>query len=234
MSGTAAQLYCAVDTADLDAARRLVGDLAAHIDGIKLGLEFFCAHGPEGVKHVLGDSELPLFLDLKLHDIPNTVAAAVRAAAISGPAMLTVHAGGGAPMLRAAVAAAAALDRPPKLLAVTILTSLDPDDLTAIGMHADLRGQVLRLARMAVSCGIDGVVCSPEEVGALRHVVGDNVTLVTPGIRPSGAAVQDQKRAASPKQAVADGADVLVVGRPITQADNPAAAAAAIKDEMKG
>lgn len=231
-----AKLFCAVDVAGRKAAIDLTRRIAAEVDGIKLGLEFFCAHGPEGVRAVLDGFALPLFLDLKLHDIPNTVASAVRAAGVVSPAFLTLHAAGGSAMLRAAAAAAdevgAATGHRPKLLAVTILTSLDADDLAAVGQHPDVAGQVARLARLAAAAGIDGVVCAPSDLATLRSQLGNDVFLATPGIRPAGSGRDDQKRVLSPGDAVAAGADMLVVGRPITQAADPAAAARDIRSAM--
>ncbi len=199
----------------------------------KVGLELYLAGGNAVVLELkrLGYS---VFLDLKLHDIPNTVAGAVRSAARLGADLLTVHAAGGSAMLRAAADAAAEVPLAPELLAVTVLTSMDAEELRGIGVAASPAQQVRQLAELAVQAGIRGLVCSPEEVRDLRGLLGPEVLLVTPGIRPAGAGVQDQKRTATPGAALAAGASYLVVGRPITQADDPGAAARAILEEMDG
>ncbi len=230
----ARRIFCALDTTDLGRAVALAGQLAGRVGGIKLGLEFFGANGPEGVARV-AETGLPIFLDLKFHDIPNTVAGAVRAVLPLKPAMLTVHASGGGAMLRAAMdAAAEAGEARPKILAVTVLTSLDDDDLEAVGQSRPATDQVLRLAELAQKSGVDGIVCSPHEVATMRAECGPDFCLVVPGIRPAGAALGDQKRVMSPAEAVAAGADYLVIGRPITQADDPADAARRIAEEMAG
>lgn len=216
-------VFLAVDSTDLIAASRLVAACAPHIGGVKLGLEFFCAHGPAGVAALSGKG-LPVFLDLKLHDIPNTVAGAVAALATLAPAILTVHAGGGAAMARAARDAAPATTR---IVAVTVLTSLDDDDLAAAGVGDGAAAQVLRLAAVARCGGLDGVVASAHEAAAVR-AAWDDALIVVPGVRPAGADVGDQKRVMTPREALAAGASVLVIGRPITAAADPAAAAAAI------
>ncbi len=228
------RIYCAIDTADIERAAALAGALAGTIGGIKLGLEFFGAHGPRGVRR-LAKAGLPIFLDLKFHDIANTVAGAVRSVLPLAPAMLTVHAAGGEAMLRAAAEAAAeAGEARPRVLAVTVLTSLDDRDLEALGQRTPTAEQVVRLAALARAAGVDGAVCSPREAAMLRRELGPDFTLVVPGIRPAWAAAQDQKRTMAPAEAVAAGADYLVVGRPITGADDPAAAARRIAGEMAG
>ncbi len=225
------RIFCAIDSADLARARHLAAQLAGHVGGIKLGLELFSAHGPDGVRAVMGAAPgQALFLDLKFHDIPNTVAAAMAAAVALGPRMINVHGQGGRAMLEAARDAArqgaeAAGVAPPLVLAVTVLTSLDGDDLKALGVANPVADQVLRLATLAAEAGLDGVVCSALEIDVLRDALGPDFTLVTPGIRPAGAATGDQKRVMTPAQALAAGADYLVIGRPITAADDPAAAA---------
>jgi orotidine-5'-phosphate decarboxylase len=227
-------ILCAIDTPDPGAARALATALGRVVGGIKLGLEFFVANGPAAVREVAGGA--PLFLDLKLHDIPNTVGGAVRSAASLGPALLTIHGAGGAAMMRAAVTArdaAAAPGHPMKLLGVTVLTSLDDDDLVATGQRGPAAAQALRLALLARDSGLDGVVCSPHELVALRTACGPGFLLVVPGIRPAGAVVGDQKRVMGPREALAAGADYLVVGRPITGAPDPAAAARAILQELR-
>ena len=232
-------VYCAVDTLDLDRATALIGSLAdgnrPAVGGIKLGLEFFLAHGTTGVQRAFPDSlrenrRLGFFLDLKLHDIPNTVAGGIRAVAGLEPTFITLHAAGGAAMLRAAVEETGAQasktgKRRPRLLGVTVLTSLDADDLAATGVGGTPTDQVLRLAALARDCGLDGVICSPQEIAALRTECGPDFVLMVPGIRPAGSAVGDQKRVTTPSEAVALGASHLVIGRPITGAGDPRAAA---------
>jgi orotidine-5'-phosphate decarboxylase len=222
------RIFCAVDTTDLDRARRLAGDLAGIVGGLKLGLEFFTARGPAGVAEI-GRSGMPLFLDLKLHDIPNTVAAAVRACLPLRPHLMTVHASGGPAMVRAAAEAAAAGGTGrPRIVAVTVLTSLSDEDLESVGQAGPALDQAVRLALLARESGADGVVCSPREAAALRKACGPDFLLVVPGIRPAGADSADQKRVMTPAEAVTAGADYLVIGRPITGASDPAAAARAI------
>lgn len=227
------RILCAIDTPDLEVAKRLAGDLAGAVGGIKLGKEFFTAHGPAGVTalEALGQR---VFLDLKYHDIPNTVSGAVRAAAALDCFMLTVHASGGEAMLRAAVSAAAEAggDARPLVMAVTVLTSLSGGDLDAVGQIGPVADQVLRLGRLAQGCGTDGLVASPLEVAALRQELGPDCTLVVPGVRPVWAGTDDQIRVMTPAQAVQAGADYLVVGRPITRADDPGGAARRIADEL--
>ena len=220
------RLIVALDTTDPARAAAWAAATAPHVGLFKLGLEFFLANGPAGVRGIGGR---PIFLDLKLHDIPNTVAGAVRAVLPLAPRMLTVHAAGGAAMIEAARTAAdqAGAGRP-IVLAVTVLTSLDASALAETGVADPPAAQVLRLARLALAAGADGLVCSPLEVAILRDAFGAGPTLVVPGIRPAGAAAGDQARTMTPEQAVAAGADWIVVGRPITAAPDPAAAAAAI------
>ncbi len=236
-----AHLYVALDTPDVCRAAGLTKDLAGVVDGFKLGLEFFSHNGPKGVERVFKD--IPrfrddegrggkLFLDLKLHDIPNTVAGAVRAALPLEPDLLTLHAAGGAAMMQAAREAAAEATRPLSLLAVTVLTSLDDLDLAKIGQVGPTSEQSMRLTILARECGMDGAVCSPHEISTLRRECGDEFQLVVPGIRPAGAETSDQKRTATPHAAVWDGADSLVVGRPITEAKDPRKAALEIDHEM--
>lgn len=212
-------IFVAIDTPSLERAKSLADQVRANAGGVKLGLEFFSANGPAGVAAIL-ELGLPVFLDLKLHDIPNTVAKAVEALAPLEPAVLTVHAGGGRAMLEAAKAAA-----PPttKVVAVTVLTSLDGDDLRAIGVSSEPREQVTRLAQLARSSGLDGIVCSGAEVAAARADWPDGF-FVVPGVRPAGGDASDQKRVVTPSQALNDGASILVIGRPITGSDDPMAA----------
>lgn len=224
-------IYCALDVDDLAAARTLARQVADHVGGLKLGLEFFVRHGPDGVAAVMDGLDLPLFLDLKFHDIPNTVAGAVRSACALHPRLLTIHAAGGAAMVRAARAASEAGStggQRPAIIAVTVLTSLDAADLAACGVAGSVGDQVLRLAELALGNGADGLVCSPHEVAALRTRLGPAPLLVVPGIRPLGSEAGDQKRVMSPRAALEAGASVLVVGRPITQAPDPGAAARAL------
>ncbi len=227
------RIFVAIDTTDLERAISLCRPLGGIVGGIKIGKEFFVAHGPQGVRRLCEASKLPLFLDLKFHDIPNTVAGAVRAALPLKPHIVNVHAAGGMAMMRAAAAAAAeaGADRP-LVIGVTVLTSLDNDDLKAIGMVGSAAVQVQRLALLAREAGLDGVVCSPHEIAAVRAACGPGFKLVVPGIRPAGSAMGDQKRVLTPAEAVALGADVLVIGRPITAADEPARAARSVVAEL--
>lgn len=220
-------IFVALDTPELDRAFALAHAVRDHAGGVKLGLEFFCAHGPDGIARI-ADLGLPVFLDLKFHDIPNTVAKAVAAIAPLAPAVLTVHAGGGQAMLEAAKAAAPAAT---KVVGVTVLTSLDDADLTAVGIGDPLADQVARLARLAEQSGLDGIVCSGAEVGKARSD-WPNGFFVVPGVRPAGGDVADQKRVVTPALAIADGASILVIGRPITAAPDPARAIAEIAGSL--
>ena len=219
------RLIAAIDTPDFAAAQGLVQAVAPHCGLVKFGLEFFTANGPAGLRAAGG---APVFLDLKLHDIPNTVAGAIRALAPLGAKMLTIHAAGGPAMVAAAADAAEQFENGPKILAVTVLTSLDARALSDIGVAGGTTQQVLRLARLALAAGADGLVCSAHEIAVLRDAFGAKPILVVPGIRPAGADLGDQARVMTPEQAVAAGADYIVVGRPITNTPDPAAAAAAI------
>jgi orotidine-5'-phosphate decarboxylase len=218
------RIFVALDTPSLDRARTIAQKVRHHVGGLKLGLEFFLANGQAGVRE-MAEIGLPIFLDLKLHDIPNTVAKAVQALHPIEPAILTVHASGGRAMLEDAKAAASTGT---KVVAVTTLTSLDGDDLRSVGVPGDPRAQVMRLAELAMAAGIDGVVCSGKEVEAVRAAWPKGF-LVVPGVRPSDAAVGDQKRVVTPRQAADAGASILVIGRPITQAADPDQAARAIE-----
>lgn len=216
------RIYCAVDTSDLAAAVRLAKTVGPHVGGVKAGLEFFNANGREGVQSLMAaDEGSGMFLDLKLHDIPNTVAGAVRALGGLRYDVLTVHAAGGAEMMRAARDAARSEAR---VVGVTLLTSLDENDLAAMGMGGGAIEQVERLAETARSAGLDGIVCSPREVAAMRAAWPEGY-FVVPGIRPAHSTLDDQKRTMTPAEALAAGADILVVGRPITAAGDPATAA---------
>ena len=216
-------IYVAIDTPDIARAKALALAVRNHVGGIKLGLEFFSANGRSGVREMAGVG-LPIFLDLKLHDIPNTVAKAIQALRPLDPAILTVHAAGGRAMLEDAKAAAPSGT---KVVAVTVLTSLDSEDLMSIGVQGDPHGQVERLTSLAREAGIDGVVCSGNEVAAARKLWPDGF-FVVPGVRPANGEKGDQKRVITPRKALDAGASILVIGRPITQADDPDAAARAI------
>lgn len=217
-------IYVALDTPDLAKARAIAERVRNHVGGVKLGLEFFTANGRSGVRE-MAELGLPIFLDLKLHDIPNTVAKAVQSLRALEPAILTVHASGGRAMMEDAKAAAPSGT---KVVAVTMLTSLDDADLAATGVSGSAHDQVVRLAELAHSAGIDGIVCSGEEVAAARKQWHDGF-FVVPGVRPAGGPAADQKRVTTPRQALDRGASILVIGRPITQASDPDQAARAIE-----
>ncbi|MBF0326565.1 MAG: orotidine-5'-phosphate decarboxylase [Alphaproteobacteria bacterium] len=229
-------VYVAVDTTNINQAVALATSLKGLVGGVKLGLEFFSVNGPAGIEAVAGLG-MPVFLDLKLHDIPNTVAGAMKGVARLAPRLTTIHASGGLAMMKAAVdmarEEAARVGRPAtKVLAVTILTSIDQAAMAAIGYGGTVLDQVKRLADLAEQAGIDGLVCSPHEVAALRAQVRKETVLVVPGIRPTWAEAGDQKRIMTPSEARAEGADILVIGRPITGAADPAAAARRIAEEL--
>lgn len=225
-------IFCAVDTADMDAALDLCRKIAPVTGGIKLGLEFFNANGPQGVEKIMNAMpEAKLFLDLKFHDIPNTVAGAVRAISRNlAPAYLNVHAAGGLAMMQAAKEACG---KETKLLAVTILTSLNEAALQKIGFEDGLQDHVKQLALLTRESGLDGVVCSAHEISLLRACCGDDFILMVPGIRPAGAGAGDQKRVMTPEEAVKAGASHLVIGRPITESPDPAQAARDILASLK-
>jgi orotidine-5'-phosphate decarboxylase len=225
------RLIVALDVPTADAALALASQLEDQCQWFKVGLELFIAAGP-AIVGKLANRGHSIFLDLKLHDIPNTVAAAVRSAGSLGAGMLTIHAAGGPAMLAAAREAAAAMEQPPQLLAVTVLTSMDQAQLAAIGSPRAPQEQVALLAKLGLDAGITGFVCSPQEVAALRGLTGTQSVLVTPGIRPAGSDKDDQQRIATPTYALEKGASYLVVGRPITQATDPALAAEAILLEI--
>ncbi len=224
-----APIAVALDAPDVETAARWAQAVTPHVAVVKVGLELFCRVGPSVVDTVRGGSGVDVFLDLKLHDIPNTVAGAARSVARLNPRYLTVHASGGADMVRAAVEAAPDVT----IAAVTVLTSISAGVLTSVGMSGPPLDAVRRLAALAVGAGAGALVCSPMEVAAVRSEVGPGVVLITPGVRPLGADVQDQARVATPAQALADGADLLVIGRPITGAADPAAAAAEIASSLR-
>jgi orotidine-5'-phosphate decarboxylase len=225
-----APIAVALDAPDLDTAVRWAQAVTPHVAVVKVGLELFCRTGPQVVDVVRGAGGVELFLDLKLHDIPTTVAGAARSVARLGPAYLTVHAVGGADMVRAAVEAAPQV----RIAAVTVLTSMTAQTLQTVGLAGPPLDAVKRLALLSVQAGARALVCSPQEVAAVRAEVGTDVVLITPGVRPAGSDLQDQARVATPQQALADGADLLVIGRPITGAADPAAAAAALAAELAG
>ncbi|MFB4315722.1 orotidine-5'-phosphate decarboxylase [Actinomadura sp. 21ATH] len=229
MTAAPAPIAVALDAPDLETAARWATLVTPHVSTVKVGLELYLRYGPDVVASVRGASRVQVFLDLKLHDIPATVAGAARAVARLKPAYLTVHAAGGPAMIRAAVEAAPAT----KVAAVTVLTSLDDADLAALGVAGPASDAVRRLAALAVDAGAQALVCSPQEAAAVRAEVGPGITLITPGVRPAGADVQDQARVATPEQALAAGADLLVIGRPITGAPDPGAAAAAIATALR-
>lgn len=225
------RLAVALDVPDGRSALEMVDRLGGVCRWLKVGMELYYSAGNELVETLRGRG-YRIFLDLKLHDIPNTVAGAVRSVTGVGAELLTVHASGGPAMLRAAAEAAQAPGAP-RLLAVTVLTSMDAGELEATGVHGTPAEQVVRLAKLAKDSGIDGMVCSPEEVAAVRAATGPETILVVPGIRPAGSAADDQKRLATPAETIARGASILVVGRPITRASDPAAAARAILNEIE-
>lgn len=220
-------IYVALDTPDLDRAIDIAKSVKGHVGGLKLGLEFFCAHGHHGV-HEIHKLGLPIFLDLKLHDIPNTVAKAMQAINVLEPAIVTIHASGGRAMMEDAKAAA---NEHTKVVGVTLLTSLDERDMGKIGYQGTPHDQVERLAGLAQEAGLDGIVCSGNEVAA-AHKAWKRGFFVVPGLRPKGGAMGDQKRAVTPRQARDSGASVLVIGRPITGAANPGEAARAIEGTL--
>lgn len=228
-----AELIVPLDVPSSDRSRAIIDTLGDAISFYKVGLELYTAEGPAALDY-LKESGKRIFLDLKLHDIPRTVAGAVASAARHGIDLLTVHAAGGREMLAAAAESAAGFggDRP-RLLAITTLTSLDDSNLAEIGIQRPLREHTLAMGKLAVDSGIDGLVCSPHEVSHLRETLGTDPIFVTPGVRPLGAEVADQKRVATPEMAVEAGATHLVIGRPITQAPDPRAAAEAILGEMQ-
>jgi len=224
-------VFVALDTPSLDRASELARALKPFVGGVKLGLEFYGANGPQGVRAVVATGT-PVFLDLKRHDIPNTVSGAMKALAPLGAAIVNVHASGGAAMMRAAAEAARSSERRAKIIAVTVLTSLEDRDLAEIGLSGTALAQAIRLATLAKQSGLDGVVCSPHEIAAVRAACGSGFLIVTPGVRPAGGELGDQKRVMTPLQAVEAGADILVIGRPITAAPDPVQAARQIAAEL--
>ncbi len=229
---TANPICVALDTPSLEKALALAAALAPHVGSVKLGMEFVAANGPDGIRAVV-KTGAKVFVDLKFHDIPNTVAGAVRETAKLGASILNVHATGGSAMMKAAADALGNANPRPKLIAVTVLTSMTAEDLAALGISAMPLEQVVRLAKLAKASSLDGVVCSPQEITAIRAACGKDFLIVTPGVRPAGADLADQKRVMTPGEAVRAGADILVIGRPITGASDPVAAAAAIAAECE-
>ncbi|MCC5578287.1 orotidine-5'-phosphate decarboxylase [Microtetraspora sp. AC03309] len=227
---TPAPIAVALDAPDLETAARWASLVTPHVSTVKVGLELYLRYGPDVIASVRGASGVQVFLDLKLHDIPNTVAGAARAVTRLKPSILTVHASGGPAMIRAAVDAAGPQTQ---IAAVTVLTSLSEADLAAIGLEGRPDDSVRRLAALAVGAGAQALVCSPREVAAVRAEVGPGITLITPGVRPVGADTQDQARVATPEDALVDGADLLVIGRPITGSPDPGAAAATIAAALR-
>ena len=232
MSKTQNPIIVAIDTPEVDEATTLVSSLKNSVGAIKLGLEFFTANGAAGVQKIT-DQHVPVFLDLKFHDIPNTVSKAIKATAGINTFMMTVHTSGGRAMLQAAIDASNEVayvtgKERPLIVGVTVLTSLDQADLNMVGIRDNVHDQVLRLADLAQSCGLDGVVCSPYEISLIRKQCGYDFTLVVPGIRPEGSDAGDQKRIMTPKEAIDKGADYLVIGRPITHAADAENAAKSI------
>jgi len=224
-------VFVALDTPDLNQALEWGRALKDYVGGLKIGLEFITAHGPEGVRAVVSTG-LPVFADVKFHDIPNTVAAASRELAKLGAMIFNIHVSGGEVMMRDAVAAARAVDPRVTVIGVTVLTSIDNDILDTVGQRGPAPEQVVRLARLAKRAGLDGVVCSAQEIGPIRAACGPDFLLVTPGIRPAGADTGDQRRIMTPAEAQRAGSDIMVIGRPITAAPDPVAAARAIAAEL--
>ncbi len=235
---THSPVICAIDTTDVEEARDLIASVHPYCGAIKLGLEYFVANGARGVR-MLEDFKAPVFLDLKFHDIPNTVAKAIEATAGINSFMMTVHTSGGRTMLQYAIDASMRVAETtgkerPMIIGVTVLTSMDQMDLEMTGVPAMLDAQVRRLADLAQSAQLDGVVCSPYEIAMLRKACGEDFVLVVPGIRPASATQDDQKRTLTPQEAIERGADYLVIGRPITQAPDPEAAARDIYNSIMG
>jgi|TARA_B100000959_G_scaffold258211_1_gene292913 orotidine-5'-phosphate decarboxylase len=224
-------IIAALDVPDAEAALNLARQLAPTVGVFKIGKELFVSAGPDIVRAIREEGGA-VFLDLKFHDIPNTVARAVAAAARLDVTMLTIHTSGGRDMMVAAESAAQEMDNPPLVLGVTVLTSMDGNDLSEIGLAEDPAAQVNRLAQLAAEAGLRGLVCSPREISTLRKVLPREVQLVTPGIRPKGSDADDQKRTLTPAEAIAAGADWLVIGRPITAAKDPRAAATEILESL--
>jgi orotidine-5'-phosphate decarboxylase len=225
-------IFVALDTQDLARALDLARSIGPHVGGFKIGLEFISAFGPDGIRAIV-ELGRPVFADVKFHDIPNTVAGASKALATLGASIFNIHVSGGEAMMRAAVEAVAGASPRPKIIGVTVLTSLDNSVLESVGQRTPAAEQVVRLARLAKASGLDGVVCSPQEIAMVRAACGPQFLIVTPGIRPAGAELADQRRVLTPEEAVRAGADILVIGRPITGATDPARAASAIRQALR-
>lgn len=221
-------VFVALDTPEVKTALHLAQAVAPHVGGLKVGLEFVSANGPEGIRAIVALGR-PVFLDVKLHDIPTTVAGAVRALSHLGVAIINIHTSGGRAMMQAAKEAAGSRA---KIIGVTILTSLDDDDMNEVGFAADAPSQALRLAKLARESGLDGVVCSAHDLAAIRGACGADFLTVVPGSRPAGSAMNDQKRVLTPAGARDAGADILILGRPVTAAADPAQAARAVAAEL--
>jgi len=225
-------LFCAIDMKDTDQAVALIKQIKEHIDGIKIGMEAFYAMGANGYLR-LYDLGLPIFLDLKLHDIPNTVSSAIKSLLPLNPSIINIHTTGGSAMMKAAVEAIGDIGiNKPKLIGVTILTSMNEESFSEQGISLKVEQQVINLSTLAKECGLDGVVCSPLEAKDVKIKCGQDFLTIVPGIRPKNSIDDDQKRVLTPKEAIRNGADILVVGRPITQADDPNQAARSIKESM--
>ncbi len=224
-------VFVALDTPDLSKARELARLVRGAAGGLKVGLEFITAQGPSGIREIAAFG-LPLFVDVKFHDIPNTVAGASRELVKLGAKLFNIHVSGGEAMMRASVEAARAVDPDVKVIGVTVLTSLEDRDLESVGQRSPAQDQVVRLAKLAKHSGLDGVVCSPREIAPVRAACGPDFLIVTPGVRPKGADLADQRRVMTPGEAARAGADIVVIGRPITMAPDPAAAARAIAAEI--
>jgi len=225
-------LFCAIDMKDTDQAVALIKKIKEHIDGIKIGMEAFYAMGANGYLR-LYDLGLPIFLDLKLHDIPNTVSSAIKSLLPLNPSIINIHTTGGSAMMKAAVEAIGDIGiNKPKLIGVTILTSMNEESFSEQGISLKVEQQVINLSTLAKECGLDGVVCSPLEAKDVKIKCGQDFLTIVPGIRPKNSIDDDQKRVLTPKEAIRNGADILVVGRPITQADDPNQAARSIKESM--
>ncbi len=225
-------LFCAIDMKDTDQAVALIKQIKEHIDGIKIGMEAFYAMGANGYLR-LYDLGLPIFLDLKLHDIPNTVSSAIKSLLPLNPSIINIHTTGGSAMMKAAVEAIGDIGiNKPKLIGVTILTSMNEESFSEQGISLKVEQQVINLSTLAKECGLDGVVCSPLEAKDVKIKCGQDFLTIVPGIRPKNSIEDDQKRVLTPKEAIRNGADILVVGRPITQADDPNQAARSIKESM--
>ncbi len=225
-------IYCAIDTSHVDDAVKIIQDIAPYVGGIKLGLEFFTSCGVDGVEK-LAKYGLPLFIDLKLHDIPNTVKKSLRNILSLKPKYATLHVSGGSDMIEACISLKREVNSKTNLIGVTVLTSFDDDSLNKVGIHESLGQHVENLTKLAFNCGIDGIVCSPHEIERVKETYGSKLKLIVPGIRNNADRSDDQKRTLSAREAIDLGADVIVIGRPITSAESPAIAAKTIYHSLK-